>query len=87
MLCSYEVYGSGFINDCNNIPNNSICFVYPSAQNTPFAGYNSIIFTFGVSNNHKHQFAWGGETLASRKVDVDTEIWTEWVKFTMTNTN
>lgn len=81
MFSSYEVYGSAPINDCNNLPNNSICFVYPSAFNTPFTGYNTIMFTFGVNNNHRHQLAWGGSTIAARKVEVETGIWTSWSIF------
>lgn len=79
VLAPYKLNASGEIQDCNDLPINSVAYTYPSVTvNSPDGGYWHI-FTYGYSNSIKVQLAIrhtdGAVSMRGRN---GSGVWTDW---------
>lgn len=74
--------GSGaFTDDCNNLPMNSVSFVYGSAKNSP--GFEASVLDFsGLVGVYRTQIAAsysdGGKRVSIRTCNGDNQTWNDW---------
>ncbi|MGK0742876.1 hypothetical protein ACSFCX_00140 [Yokenella regensburgei] len=70
-----------FTDDCNNLPANSVSFVYASAKNSP-AFDASVMDYSGLNGSYRTQIAAsysdGGRRISIRTFNVDTQQWNVW---------
>lgn len=70
-----------FTDDCNNLPANSVSFVYGSAKNSP--GFEASVLDFsGLFGAYRTQIAAsysdGGKRVSIRTCNGDNQTWNEW---------
>lgn len=70
-----------FTDDCNNLPANSVSFVYSSAKNSP--GFEASVLDFsGLNGEYRTQIAAsysdGGRRISIRTCNGDNQTWNPW---------
>lgn len=78
---SASTISGAFTDDCNNLPANSISFVYGSAKNSP--GFEASVLDFsGLLGAYRTQIAAsysdGGERVSIRTCNGDNQTWNPW---------
>ncbi|MCB4615286.1 hypothetical protein [Enterobacter asburiae] len=73
--------GEAYTDDCNNLPANSVSFVYGSAKNSP--GFEASVLDFaGLGGAYRTQIAAsysdGGKRLKYRAMNGDNSTWGAW---------
>lgn len=73
--------GGAYTDDCNNLPANSVSFVYGSAKNSP--GFEASVLDFaGLGGTYRTQIAAsysdGGKRLKYRAMNGDNSTWGAW---------
>lgn len=73
--------GGAYTDDCNNLPANSVSFVYGSAKNSP--GFEASVLDFaGLGGDYRTQIAAsysdGGKRLKYRAMNGDNSTWGAW---------
>ena len=73
--------GGAYTDDCNNLPANSVSFVYGSAKNSP--GFEASVLDFaGLGGAYRTQIAAsysdGGKRLKYRAMNGDNSTWGAW---------
>ncbi|MEL4869662.1 phage tail protein [Pantoea agglomerans] len=69
------------VSDANNLPGNSVSFLYPTADNS--AGINGSLIDFsglggGYNTQITGQYSGGGKSIKFRTRDGDQKIWNPW---------
>lgn len=73
--------GGAYTDDCNNLPVNSVSFVYGSAKNSP--GFEASVLDFsGLGGQYRTQIAAsysdGGKRISIRTCNADIQTWNAW---------
>ncbi|MGK0706316.1 hypothetical protein ACSFCW_22915 [Yokenella regensburgei] len=73
--------GGAYTDDCNNLPANSVSFVYSSAKNSP--GFEASVLDFsGLGGAYRTQIASsysdGGKRVSIRTCNGDNQTWNAW---------
>ncbi|KAF1367125.1 phage tail protein [Yokenella regensburgei] len=73
--------GGAYTEDCNNLPANSVSFVYGSAKNSP--GFEASVLDFsGLDGVYRTQIAAsysdGGKRIRIRTCNADIQTWNAW---------
>lgn len=65
------------VTDCNTLTVGSMGYCYPNATNAPFSNASAIIFTYGVSESYKTQFAISNGRRIKARNSIEN-VWSAW---------